>query len=46
VSNVQQQALEAIQAALHRCQALCNIFHKGPLSVDLPWMTGGCHAPV
>jgi hypothetical protein len=38
-----QQALEAIQAVLHRCQALCNLFHRGPLSVDLRWLMGGRH---
>jgi hypothetical protein len=36
MGDLQQQALEAIQAVLHRRQALCNIFHKSPLSVDVP----------
>ena len=45
-SDVSQQALKAIQAVLHRCQALCNIFHKSPLSVDLPLIMGGRHDPL
>jgi hypothetical protein len=31
-----------MQAVLHRRQALCHIFHEGPLSVDFPSIMGGC----
>ena len=45
-SDLQQQALEAIQAVFHRRQALSNILHKDPLSMNFPSIMGGCQNPL